>query len=162
LPLYSSVTLTQNFLFVISLSSFGIRVMEASEKEFECFPPSLNFKNSLSRIVLILLELLIISREDIWSWAYVCWKIFDHSVSFSICDSVQFSSVAQSCLTLCNPMNCSMPGLPVHLKGDLSWVFIGRTNVEAETPILWLLYAKSCSFEKTLILEKIEGRRRRG
>ena len=28
--------------------------------------------------------------------------------------SVQFSSVAQSCLTLCNPMGCSMPGLPVH------------------------------------------------
>ena len=28
--------------------------------------------------------------------------------------SVQFSSVAQSCLTLCNPMNCSMPGPPVH------------------------------------------------
>ena len=28
--------------------------------------------------------------------------------------SVQFSSVAQSCLTLCNPMNLSMPGLPVH------------------------------------------------
>ena len=28
--------------------------------------------------------------------------------------TVQFSSVAQSCLTLCNPMNCSMPGLPVH------------------------------------------------
>ena len=28
--------------------------------------------------------------------------------------SVQFSSVAQSCLTLCDPMNCSMPGLPVH------------------------------------------------
>ena len=29
-------------------------------------------------------------------------------------DSVQFSSVAQSCLTLCDPMNCSMPGHPVH------------------------------------------------
>ena len=28
--------------------------------------------------------------------------------------SVQLSSVVQSCLTLCNPMNCSMPGLPVH------------------------------------------------
>ena len=28
--------------------------------------------------------------------------------------SVQFNSVAQSCLTLCNPMNCSMPGLPFH------------------------------------------------
>ena len=30
--------------------------------------------------------------------------------------SVQFSSVAQLCLTLCNPMNCSTPGLPVHYK----------------------------------------------
>ena len=29
-------------------------------------------------------------------------------------NSVQFSSVAQSCLTLCDPMDCSMPGLPVH------------------------------------------------
>ena len=28
--------------------------------------------------------------------------------------SVQFSSVAQSCLTLCDPMNCSMPALPIH------------------------------------------------
>ena len=28
--------------------------------------------------------------------------------------SVQFSSVAQSCLTLCDPMDCSMPGFPVH------------------------------------------------
>ena len=27
---------------------------------------------------------------------------------------VQFNTVAQSCLTLCDPMNCSMPGLPVH------------------------------------------------
>ena len=28
--------------------------------------------------------------------------------------SVQFSSITQSCLTLCDPMNCSMPSLPVH------------------------------------------------
>ena len=32
----------------------------------------------------------------------------------SQCASVQFSSVAQLCLTLCDPMNCSTPGLPVH------------------------------------------------
>jgi len=31
-----------------------------------------------------------------------------------MCHALQFSSVAQSCLTLCDPMNCSMPGLPVH------------------------------------------------
>ena len=36
-----------------------------------------------------------------------------YSVQFS---SVQFSSVPQSCLTLCYPMDCSMPGLPVHYQ----------------------------------------------
>ena len=47
---------------------------------------------------------------------------------------------------------------PVHPRGDQSWVFIGRTDVEAETPILW----PADSFEKTLMLGKIESRRRRG
>ena len=32
---------------------------------------------------------------------------------------------------------------PVHPKGDQSWVFIGRTHVEAETPMLWPPDAKS-------------------
>ena len=32
----------------------------------------------------------------------------------TIVDSTDFSSVAQSCPTLCNPMDCSTPGLPVH------------------------------------------------
>ena len=31
---------------------------------------------------------------------------------------------------------------PVHPKGDQSWVFIGRTDVEAETPVLWPPHAK--------------------
>ena len=39
---------------------------------------------------------------------------FPFSLSNSILLLVQFSSVAQSCLTLCNPMNCGTPGLPVH------------------------------------------------
>ena len=46
---------------------------------------------------------------------------------------------------------------PVHSKGDQPWVFIGRTDAEAEVPILWPFDVKS-SFEKTLMLEKIEGR----
>ena len=41
-------------------------------------------------------------------------------------------------------------------------MFIGRTDVEAETPILWPPDVKSDSLEKTLMLGKIEGRRRRG
>ena len=38
----------------------------------------------------------------------------DISVFINNLYSIQFSSVAQSCLTLCDPMNCSTPGLPVH------------------------------------------------
>ena len=51
---------------------------------------------------------------------------------------------------------------PIHPKGDQPWVFTGRTDVEAETPILWHLMQRTDSFEKTLMLGKIEGRRRRG
>ena len=47
---------------------------------------------------------------------------------------------------------------PVHPKGDQSWVFFGRTDVEAETPILW----PPDSFAKTLMLRKTEGGRRMG
>ena len=51
---------------------------------------------------------------------------------------------------------------PVHPKGDQSWVFIGRTDAEAETPILWPPHGRVDSLEKTLMLGGIEGRRRRG
>ena len=47
---------------------------------------------------------------------------------------------------------------PVHPKGNPSWIFIGRIDAEAETPVLW----PTDSFEKTLMLGKIEGGRRRG
>ena len=51
---------------------------------------------------------------------------------------------------------------PVHPKGNQSWIFIGRTDAEAETLILGHLMLKAESFEKTVMLGKIEGRRRRG
>ena len=50
----------------------------------------------------------------------------------------------------------------VHPKGDQSWVFIRRTDVEAETPIFGNLLRRTDSFEKTPMLAKTEGRRRRG
>ena len=43
---------------------------------------------------------------------------------------------------LLSPLDCKEIQ-PVHPKGDQSWVFIGRTDVEAETPILWPPDAKS-------------------
>ena len=51
---------------------------------------------------------------------------------------------------------------PVHPKGDYLWVFTGGTDVEAETPILGHLMWRDDSFEKTVMLGKIEDRRRRG
>ena len=50
---------------------------------------------------------------------------------------------------------------PVHPKGDPFWVIIARTDAEDETPILWPPNAKSWLIGKTLMLGKIEGRRRR-
>ena len=44
--------------------------------------------------------------------------------------------------TLESPLDCKEI-LPVHSKGDQSWVFVGRTDAEAETPILWPPQAKS-------------------
>ena len=63
--------------------------------------------------------------------------------------------------TLESPLDCKEIQ-PVHPEGDQSWVFIGRTDVEAETPILWPPHAKSWLMEKTLMLGGIGGRRRRG
>ena len=63
--------------------------------------------------------------------------------------------------TLESPLGCKEIQ-PVYPKGDQSWVFIGRTDVEAETPILWPPHARANSLEKTLMLGKIEDRRRRG
>ena len=43
--------------------------------------------------------------------------------------------------TLESPLDCKEIQ-PVHPKGDQSWVFIGRTDAEAETPVLWPPHAK--------------------
>ena len=59
-----------------------------------------------------------------------------------------------------SPLDCKEIQ-PVRPKGDQSWVFIGRTDAEAEAPILHLIQSAD-SLEKTLMLGKIEGGRRRG
>ena len=51
---------------------------------------------------------------------------------------------------------------PINLKGNQSWVFTGRTDVKLKLQYLDHLMKRTDSFEKTLMLGKIEGRRRRG
>ena len=63
--------------------------------------------------------------------------------------------------TLESPLDCREIQ-PVRSKGDQFWVFIGRTDAEAETPIFGRFMRRVDSLEKTLILGGIEGRRRRG
>ena len=50
----------------------------------------------------------------------------------------------------------------VNPKGDQPWIFIGRTDAEAEAPILWPPGVKSWLIIKTPMLGKVEGKRKRG
>ena len=63
--------------------------------------------------------------------------------------------------TLESPFDCKEIQ-PVHPKGDQSWVFIGRTMLKLKVQYFGHLMWRADSFEKTLMLGKIEGRKRRG
>ena len=64
--------------------------------------------------------------------------------------------------TLERPLDCREIQ-PVHCKGNQSWVFFGRNDAKAETPIYFgHLMQRVDSMEKTLMLGGIGGRRRRG
>ena len=63
--------------------------------------------------------------------------------------------------TLESPLDCKEIQ-PLHPTGDQSWVFIGRADAEAETPVLGHLMRRVDSLEKTLMLGGIGGRRRKG
>ena len=63
--------------------------------------------------------------------------------------------------TLESPLDCKEIQ-PVNPKRNQSWMFIGRTDAEAETPVLWPSDEMNWLIGKTLMLGKIESRRRRG
>ena len=61
--------------------------------------------------------------------------------------------------TLESPLDCKEIQ-PVHSEGDQPWVFFGRNDAKAETPVLWAPMQRVDSLEKTLMLGGIGGRRR--
>ena len=65
---------------------------------------------------------------DVWMWELDCEEIW------ALMNWCFWTVVLQK--TLYSALDCKEIQ-PVHLKGDQSWVFIGRTDAEAETPILW-------------------------
>ena len=63
--------------------------------------------------------------------------------------------------TLESPLDCEEVK-PVHPKGDQSWVFIGRTDAKAETPILWPPHAKSWLIGKDPVAGRDWGQEKKG
>ena len=91
------------------------------------------------------------SSSQVWMWE------LDHKEGWVLNNWGFWTVVLEK--TLECPLDCKEIKL-VNFKGNQPWIFIGRTDAEA--PILWPLMQRANSLEKTLMLGKIEGRRRRG
>ena len=93
----------------------------------------------------------------IWMMWYFCYVLIDWFVLFS-----SFKSRLLLEKSLESPLDCKEIQL-VHPKGNQTWIFIGRTDTEAEAPILWPPDVKSWLFWKDSDAGKdCEGGRRRG
>ena len=86
------------------------------------------------------------SSDHTWMWELVCEE------SWAQKNWCFWTVVLEK--TLESPLDCKEIQL-VHSKGDQSWVFTGRTDVEAETPILWPLDGKSWLIWKTWCWERL-------
>ena len=93
------------------------------------------------------------SSSRVWMWE------LDHKESWMPKNWYFWTVVLEK--TLESPLDCKK-FQSVHPKGNQSWIFIGRTDAEAETPIIWPPGMKNWLLGKILMLGKIEGRRRRG
>ena len=78
------------------------------------------------------------------------WEL-DYKESWALKNWCSLTVVLEK--TLESPLDCKEIQ-PVHLKGDQSWLFIGKTDTEAETPILWPSDAKNWLIGKDLVAGK--------
>ena len=86
------------------------------------------------------------------------WEL-DHNKSWTLKNGYFWTVVLEK--TLESPLDCKEIK-PVHSKGNQSWIFIERTDAEAESPILWSSWCKEPMHWERLMLGKTEGKRRRG
>ena len=92
------------------------------------------------------------SSSHVWIWE------LDYKESWVLKNWCFWTVVLEK--TLESPMDCKIK--PVNPKGNQSWIFIARTDAEAETLYFGHLMQRTDSLEKSLMLGKTEGRRRRG
>ena len=93
------------------------------------------------------------SSSHVWMWE------LDYKESWALKNWWFWTVVLEK--TLESPLDCKEIQ-PVHPEGNQSWIFIGRTDAEVETQYFGHLMWRTDSLEKTLMLGKIKGRRRRG
>ena len=86
------------------------------------------------------------------------WEL-DHKESWVLKNWCFWTVVLEK--TLESPLHCKEIQL-VHPKGDQSWMFIGRTDDEAETPVLWLPHTKSWLIGKDPDAGKDQGQEEKG
>ena len=91
------------------------------------------------------------SNSHVWMWK------LDYKESWVLKNWCFWTVVLEK--TLENPLDCREIQ-PVHPKGNQFWIFIGRTDAEAELQYFGHLMWRADSSEKTLMLGKIEGRKR--
>ena len=93
------------------------------------------------------------SSSHVWMWE------LDYKESWMLKNWCFWTVVLEK--TLESPFDCKEIK-SVNRKGNQPWIFIGRTDAEAETQYFGQLMWRTASLEKTLMLGKIEGRRKRG
>ena len=93
------------------------------------------------------------SSSHVWMWE------FNYKESWALKNWCFWTMVLEK--TLESPLDCKEIQ-PIYLRGNQSWTFIGRTDIEAELQYFGHLMWRTDSLEKTLMLGMTEGRRRRG
>ena len=96
-----------------------------------------------------LVKAMVFSSSHGWMWEW------NHKEGWMLKNWCFWTVVLEKALE--SPLDCRIK--LVTPKGNQSWIFIGGTDAEAETPILWPPGVKNWLIEKTLMLLKIEGRR---
>ena len=100
---------------------------------------------------LCLVKAMFFSSSHVWMWELDCKE------SWVLKNWCFWTVVLEKIIE--NLMDC-MEIQPVHPKGNQSWIFIGRTDADAKTPILWPPDVKNWFIGKDLMMGKIEGGRR--
>ena len=156
--------MTERLHFQFSLSCIG----EGNGNPFQCYClenlgdgepgglPSMGshrVRHYWSDLAAATVKAMVFSSSHVWMWELDCTE------SWAPKNWCFWTVVLEK--TLESPLDCKEIQ-PVHPKGDQSWIFIGTTDVEAETPVLWLSDVKNWLIGKDPDAEKDWRREEKG